>query len=84
MKVSSSSSGSRESCNPILPSWTTFGAKILEHLDKQIGLSPDLEEMRKIFESQGGCSGSAPTPTADEDIPTSEGENDDDNNDDDA
>ncbi|CAN1753015.1 hypothetical protein LINPERHAP1_LOCUS4979 [Linum perenne] len=81
---SSSSSGSRESSNPTLPSWTTFGVKILEHLDKQIGLSPGLEEMRKKFESQGGCSGSAPTPTADEDIPRSEGEDYDDSNDDDA
>ncbi|CAN1756642.1 hypothetical protein LINPERHAP1_LOCUS6201, partial [Linum perenne] len=57
---SSSSSRSRESSNPTLPIWATFGANVLEHLDKAISLSPDLEEMRKMFANQGGGSGSAP------------------------
>ncbi|CAN1188387.1 hypothetical protein LINPERPRIM_LOCUS35363, partial [Linum perenne] len=52
---SSSSSGSPVPSNPNLPSWAEFGAKVLEHMDKAMGLSPELE----VFASQQGCGGSA-------------------------
>ncbi|CAN1219604.1 hypothetical protein LINPERPRIM_LOCUS1657, partial [Linum perenne] len=55
----SSSSGSQVPSNSNLPSWAEFGAKVLEHMDKAMGLSPELEAMRRMFASQQGCGGSA-------------------------
>ncbi|CAN1337768.1 hypothetical protein LINPERPRIM_LOCUS37747, partial [Linum perenne] len=72
---SSSSSGSQVPSNPNLPSWAEFGAKVLEHMDKAMGLSPELEAMRRMFASQQGCGGSASiSPTNDENIPRDEDE----------